>query len=39
MGWGVVEGRPGRRITFEMQTNKITNLKSKNIKRRKEKEV
>jgi hypothetical protein len=24
---GFVEGKPGRRITFEMSINKITNLK------------
>jgi hypothetical protein len=29
MGWGFVEGKPGRRIMFQMQINKITYLKKR----------
>jgi hypothetical protein len=31
MGWGVVEEKPGREATLEMQINKITNKKNLSI--------
>jgi hypothetical protein len=33
-GWGFLEGKPGKRITFEMQIKKISN---KNVKKCKNK--